>query len=311
VAVAAVTAVSVIIATRDRAGKLAAALESLERSIVPATLSWEVIVVDNGSTDETHAVVREAQLRGRAPMHYVLEPRPGKSISLNTGLRHAAGRALAFTDDDCVVDRQWIAAIAREFEADTSLAALGGRVELHDARDYPVTVRTQTARREFSAADLTLIVGCNMAISREALSAAGPFDPTLGPGSQCYAAEDFDLLYRIHRAGRRIMYVPAVLVHHDHGRRTDAEVRRLYRGYGVSLGAFYGKHILRGDVRIAWTAAQQVVWIAVDVVRNVAARRRPPNRVRLRDLITGAAVQMRHRSKIARPTEKSPSFTGY
>jgi glycosyltransferase involved in cell wall biosynthesis len=305
------TAVSVIIATRDRAEKLAAALHSLERVIVPTTLAWETIVVDNASADETRAVVRDAQLHARVPVHYVFEPRPGKSVCLNTGLRHARGRVLAFTDDDCLVDARWIATIAGAFAADASLAALGGRVELHDPRDYPVTVRTHNAREEFSAARYSLIVGCNMAIARGALDRVGQFDPTLGPGSRCYAAEDFDLLYRIHKAGLHVAYIPEVLVHHDHGRRSDADVRRLYRGYGISIGAFYTKHIRRCDLRIAWLAAQQFVWIALDVVRSGLSRRRPPNRVRLRDLLTGAARQLRRGSNVRGTTEQSPSLRGY
>jgi GT2 family glycosyltransferase len=263
--------------------------------VVPSTISWEVIVVDNGSTDATSAVIRDAQARARLPLKYVCEPRPGKSASLNTALSEAKGDVVAFTDDDCVVAPDWLASMIEEFAGDPSIAGIGGRVELYDARDQPYTIRTHRCREQFSPAKLvSLIVGCNMAFTRTALERVGEFDPTLGPGSDCRAAEDFDLLYRVYKAGLRIVYVPEVLVHHNHGRRTASDVRRLYTGYGISLGAFYGKYILRGDTEVIGMACRHAVSIAVGIGRSALVRNRlrRPNRIRVRDLVTGATLQV-------------------
>src|SRR4051812_29433765 len=113
--------VSVVIATRNRADRLRQALDSLERMSVPNTLSWELIVVDNGSTDGTRQVVNDCEARTIVPLRYVIEPRDGKSVALNAGVRAATGDVIAFTDDDCVMSPEWLTAIAIEFENNPSV----------------------------------------------------------------------------------------------------------------------------------------------------------------------------------------------
>jgi glycosyltransferase involved in cell wall biosynthesis len=285
---------SVIIATRDRADQLDLALRSLAGMAVPEHLTWELIVVDDGSTDTTRNVTR--QYEGTAlPVRYMATAGRGKSHGLNAGLQVATGDVIAFTDDDCVVAEDWLAATVAQLTDDPSLAAIGGRVELHDPRDQPVTIRTQRHRESFTPARmLALIVGCNMAFRRTALERAGVFDETLGPGSRCCAAEDFDLLYRVHRCGLRVDYVPDVVVYHNHGRRTEADVRRLYARYGVSVGAFYGKHALRGDRAMFAMAVRHAGALLAGTALGVlgGGRRGRANRIRVRDMLTGAALQV-------------------
>jgi glycosyltransferase involved in cell wall biosynthesis len=286
---------SVVIATRDRADRLRQALDSLERMAVPDAVSWEVILVDNGSTDATPIVVAECLARGLLPIRYLVDQRAGKSIALNAGIRAAKGDIVVFTDDDCVVAADWLATLVAEFARDDSIAALGGRVELYDPSDLPYTIRTRTTRDEFAPSKLLhLIVGCNMAFRRQALERVGEFDETLGPGSKCRAAEDFDLLYRAYKRGQRIVYVPDVLVYHNHGRRTEADVRRLYRSYGISMGAFYGKYILQRDCAVTGLAWRHARSILSDTWRQLLAESatRRPNQIKMRDLVSGATMQL-------------------
>lgn len=95
-------AVSVIVATRNRCAPLAETLEAMTRLVVPPALTWELIVVDNGSTDGTSALLD--RYRARLPLRSVVEPVPGLSVARNAGLHVARGEVIAFTDDDCVVD---------------------------------------------------------------------------------------------------------------------------------------------------------------------------------------------------------------
>ncbi len=91
---------SVILCTYNRATLLEKALRSLEQIRQPAGLAWELVLVDNNSSDDTKAVVDAAIRRGTLPCRYVFEPRQGKSNALNTGIAQAKADVLAFTDDD-------------------------------------------------------------------------------------------------------------------------------------------------------------------------------------------------------------------
>src|SRR5215469_15154378 len=91
--------ISLIICTRDRCHQLAHCLEAV-RCII-CDRPWELIVVDNGSTDETADVVREFITTNKIRANYLFEGMLGKSNGLNTAIKAASGEILAFTDDDC------------------------------------------------------------------------------------------------------------------------------------------------------------------------------------------------------------------
>jgi glycosyltransferase involved in cell wall biosynthesis len=219
--------------------------------IVTPSVSWEVIVVDNGSTDQTAALL--AAWSPRLPLRAIRCETRGLSHARNAGMRQSAGEIIAWTDDDCIVDPGWLQGIVTEFVTDPTVQGLGGRVLLRDNRDLPLTIQPRTDRAElapegrFSRSDLMLIAGCNMAFRRVAAVAIGEFDPRLGAGTKSGAAEDIDYLYRLVRAGGRVVYRPDVLVYHNHGRRLLQDGDRLRRSYAIGRGAFYAKHIARGE----------------------------------------------------------------
>lgn len=241
---------SIIIASYNRAESLLKFLRELSRQRVPDSLDWEVVIVDNNSTDGTKSAIAPVTEENPHRFRYLLENRQGKSIALNAGLREATGEILVFTDDDCIPDPNWLGAIAKEFESDPSLGVLGGRVELFDKQDRPVTIRNFPERTLIESRDqlFLFLIGANMSIRRTVLDAVGEFDPFLGPGSRIGAVmEDLDLLYRVFREKFKIVYSPDVLVYHNHGRTTDAQIQALNHRYVVGRGAFYCKHILGGD----------------------------------------------------------------
>jgi glycosyltransferase involved in cell wall biosynthesis len=287
--------VSVIVCTRNRRDALARLLEALEQLVVPAGLRWELIVVDNASTDDTASML--ALRRTPLPMRVVREGLPGLSRARNTGIAAARGDLLLFTDDDCLPDARWLTSIHEEFTRVPSLGVLGGRVELFDPRDRPTTTRTSRERSEISAAvQVDRIIGCNLSCRRSVMGTIGPFDIGLGGGTGAGAGEDVDFVYRSLRAGLRVEYSPDALVYHNHGRRTEAQVRALSRAYTVARGAIFCKYLMAGDRGMLPRIRQDVIYHARSFAVDVRAGRFPSRVLRhYYHLAAGATYWIRHR----------------
>src|SRR6266850_5965612 len=118
--------VTVGICTWNRAALLREALGSLTRLAVPPRLEWEVLVVDNGSTDDTPSVV--AELGVAIPIRCVFERAPGLSNARNRCVREARGAYILWTDDDVIVDPGWLRAYVRAFQEHPASAVFGGPV---------------------------------------------------------------------------------------------------------------------------------------------------------------------------------------
>lgn len=248
--------VSLVIPTLGRPGKLGRTLASVARVVVPAGAGLEVLVVDNGPSDRTRAVVEDLPEAASVRFRYLPEATGGAARARNRGVAESRGEVLAFTDDDCLLEATWLEAVLDELEASPRPDVLGGRVELHDPRDAPVTVRASRERRVCDWTEVfSSVPGCNFCVRRQVFAEIGAFDERLGPGTPLRAAEDADFLYRAHRAGFRVVYSPRPAVRHDHGRRTREEVAAVHRGYVIGRGGFYCKHVLGRDpdvLRLAW-----------------------------------------------------------
>ncbi len=295
---------SIIIASHNRAESLVKFLHGLSHQVVPDGVDWEVVIVDNNSTDRTKSAI--APLIEGSPQRYtyLLESRQGKSIALNTGLRAATGEILVFTDDDCIPDSKWLATIEREFASDASLGVLGGRVELFDKQDRAVTIRNFPERTLIESRDqlFLFLIGANMSIRRKVLDSVGEFDPFLGPGSRIGAVmEDLDLLYRVFREKFKIVYSPDALVYHNHGRTTDAQIQALNHRYVVGRGAFYCKHILGGDRNVLKMAYWEFSSLAKGMIKDLFAGKKIQEQGRLLwALLVGAGGRLAWNSRIRR-----------
>ena len=228
---------SVIICTRDRAPQLERCLQQFKEAQT-FRKSWELIVVDNNSSDGTKAVIRK--FAAAAPFHvrYLFESRQGLSHARNRGIAETSNSIIAFTDDDCLVDRQWASTIVREFSTDPSLAVLGGRVEQGDPNGQPVGTRTFSDRKQISSFEELFgrMIGCNMAFSRKVFEVIGGFDPLLGKGTSLGSAEDLDLLYRALKRQLTIVYVPNAVVFHAHGRASASSIQQVNDEYAKGRG---------------------------------------------------------------------------
>jgi glycosyltransferase involved in cell wall biosynthesis len=247
--------VSLIICTRDRCEKLVRCLESVRH--ISFERPWELIIVDNGSTDGTAAVVKEFVNSTGIRAVYLFEPKPGKSTGLNTALGVARGLILAFTDDDCYPAPDFLAQIWSAFD-DPSVGYIGGRIMLHDPADYPITIDESVTPRIFPARSFVCagcVQGANMAFRRKVLLDIGGFDAAFGPGAPFHSGEDIEAVGRASAMGWKGNYRPEVVVGHHHGRKA-ADAAALWKYYAIGIGAFHMKILLRG---------RQFLWFARSV----------------------------------------------
>src|ERR1700722_323194 len=117
--------ISLIVCTRDRCRKLTHHLESLRR--ITFERRWEIIIVDNGSVDETAAVLHEFIRTAPTEVTSKFEPRPGKSNALNTAITIARGEIVVFTDDDCYPAQDFLSRAWSAFQ-NPSVGYVTGRI---------------------------------------------------------------------------------------------------------------------------------------------------------------------------------------
>lgn len=237
--------VSVVIPTYNRASLLPATLESVLNQHVN-DVSFEVIVVDNNSTDDTAAVVRSVQATAGARLHYVKELHQGTSHARNAGIRQAKGPIIAFTDDDVLVSPDWLQSIVETFSSDPSLVFLGGPVLplwngsppswLTKEHWAPLAVLDYGPTPfHIGGTDARGLITANFAIRREAFERVGMFKTSLQlvkdtPGSM----EDHEMVTRLSQAGETGRYVPSIVTHTTipTERLTKRYHRRWHRGHG-------------------------------------------------------------------------------
>ena len=242
--------VSLIVCT-EKPGGTAPRVPARVASLEAPPGGWELIIVDNGSTDATPHLLDRFARSASFPVECVHAPTPGLSRARNAGLAHARGDILAFTDDDCYPRPDFLRALVDVFDEDGP-GFVGGRVVLHDPCDARICIKDlpeaiDVRPRSFVAAGL--IHGANMALKRDVVCAVGEFDPLLGAGTPCVAGEDTDGIARAVWAGWGGRYDPRAVVAHHHGRKPghDAEMQR--RGDDRGRGAYYMKHLLSARSR--------------------------------------------------------------
>ncbi len=217
---------TVTIQTYNHAEGLRSALGSLSGLGCPVGLDYEVLVVDNNSTDGTAGVIEEYRGVLGSRLRATFEPCQGLSAARNRALAEARGEVICFLDDDALADPGWLAGHASAYRADERVAAVGGRIELQWPAGW---VRPPWLAPELegylSGLDLgseprvmtypCYPYGCNMSVRRDVARRVGGFSTRLGrhgPGLQSNEEKLFFL--QIHRLGGRVVYTPDALVRH-------------------------------------------------------------------------------------------------
>jgi len=241
---------SVVIPTYNRANELVRTLESLRELNVSEP--WEVIVVDNNSSDNTRDVVLAASKEFPASLRYIFEKEQGRSAALNAGIKAAQGDIIAVTDDDVRVDREWLTNAARaldrlrcDYVGGKALPIWGGPrpdwipdrggkhwgvIALLDYGPNPVEFGEQVP------------LGVNMAFRRDAFDRAGLWDNSVGrKGGTLLGQEVREWANRARAAGLRGFYSPDLIVQHviPADRLTKKYFRRWFYWHGISRAILY------------------------------------------------------------------------
>ena len=186
-----------MICTRNRAAQLEQAVESYARLQYQG--AWELVIVDNGCSDATPQLLEAFSRRFSGNVRVLQHARPGLGEARNVGWRAAGADIVAFTDDDCYPQQDYLARIDGCF-SDQRYGFVGGRVLLHDPSDYPITIQLSDHRVEFPPKSYIapgMVHGANFAFRRQALEAIGGFDKRLGAGTKYHSAEDTVAMARV------------------------------------------------------------------------------------------------------------------
>ena len=250
--------ISVVLATYNRASSLQVTLESLLALVSPAGLSWELLVVDNNSTDLTRLNVEKFAAIAQFPVRYVFEGKQGRSAALNTGIVDAKGEIVAITDDDVILHRDWLVNLNRTF-AEFDCAAVAGRVLPQWSHSKPdwLEMNGHFAVVNFDLGDEIKEIkvpplGANSAFRKHVFSKHGLFRPDLGvTGSRhTITCDDTEFGERLIRAGEKIVYCSNAIVYHpvDPKRTTKKYFLSWYYYNGISL------------TRMAGVPRESVIW---------------------------------------------------
>jgi glucosyl-dolichyl phosphate glucuronosyltransferase len=242
--------VSVLIATYNRATLLGETLDYLAQVDRPEGLSWEVVIIDNNSRDDTRAVVESRQAAYPVPLRYIFESKQGRSAALNAGHAATAAPLILYTDDDVRVATEWLRAGAQALSAGWDY--IGGPVDpiweaprppwLHPSLHGTIAILDYGDAPFVFEERCRVPLGANMGLRRDLLHRIGGFREDLGRsnGRKILGQEVPELLARARAAGSRGVYVPALRVQHHvpAARLTTSYFRRWWFGKGVSKSTF-------------------------------------------------------------------------
>jgi glucosyl-dolichyl phosphate glucuronosyltransferase len=245
--------VSVVLCTYNRCKSLARTLRSIAASESANYFEWEVVVVDNNSTDDTRVVVDEFSRQYPGRFRYLFEPRQGKSYALNSGVRSACGQVIAFLDDDVIIEPTWLMSITSSLQTG-DWAGAGGRTLLDQPFSPPSWLSLKypgghggivAALFDFGESPGELKVapyGTNMAYRKEMFERHGLFRTDLGPSPSRRTPrpnEDTEFGRRLMAAGERICYEPSAVVYHG------VTEERLHKKYYLDWWFDYGRALIR------------------------------------------------------------------
>jgi hypothetical protein len=282
--------VTVAICTFNRAESLRRTLDSLAAMQVPHNLDWEVVVVNNNSTDHTDTVIEA--FADRLPIRREFEPQPGASHARNRAVEVAKGDYIVWTDDDVVVERGWLPAYLTAFRHRPEAAVFGGPItpryeapvvkwvaESEALLGAPYCIRDLPGEAiPLSVAGNRLPLGANFAV-RGAEQRQFRYNPELGPGPATQRrGEEHDIIERILRSGAVGYPVPAARVEHciGHERQTVTYLAQYFAGAGeqdASLERHNGKQhkspLLLGAPRWLWRGLIQG-WLLYHIHRVIS-----------------------------------------
>ena len=255
--------ISVIVCTHNRADLLTSVINQLRAQDYPEA-AFEIVVVDNCSTDHTPQVVGQLTGKPGVPVRYIAESRPGVTFARNRGAEEVRNPYLAYLDDDCSVEPDWLSQLMSGFDLDERVTVVAGRVVLDwDKQEKPAWLGPKSERwlaaYSYSGSQSRLlndpgyVIEGNMALAHRAWKAAGGFLGMDQFGSPHMAAEEIVyLLKQIDRQGGKVAFVPGAVAHHHVGKRTKQWFLRRAYWHGVSDGILDYFLFRRSGVSVAY-----------------------------------------------------------
>ncbi|MHC4813331.1 MAG: glycosyltransferase [Planctomycetota bacterium] len=226
---------SVIVCTYNGARTLRRCLMHLVRLDYP---NYEVVVVNDGSTDESAAIAHDFKGVRGFDVHVISTPNQGLSAARNLGLDISHGELVVYIDDDAFPDEHWLTYLAAEFQRTDHVGIGGPNIEPPDEHPFARCVANSPGGPAHVLITDQLaehIPGCNMAFHRKALLAVGGFDPQFRA-----AGDDVDLCWRLQERGWTLGFCPAAMVWH-HRRQTTKSFWKQQVGYGRAEAILTGK----------------------------------------------------------------------
>ncbi len=280
---------SIVISTRNRAEQLRSCLEALVQQDGVSPDAYEIIVIDNGSMDDTEQVVASIRQRS-SQVRYYYEDRIGLSIARNAGVRLAKGDIISFGDDDAISSPSFVAEVLASFD-DPQVDCVGGKIVASWPDGSPpawfvpkygnVVGQTSFGESARWMEKNEFPFGGNISIRRDVFETLGGFNEDLGKrGQNNIWGEEIDLCHRMQEHGYRFFYNPRALVWHvvGHHRATQEYFVESVFGKGVTEGyqklAHKGKavftfYLLLKAARLALTS---VCYLLTGTLQSETAR---------------------------------------
>ncbi|MBF0511927.1 MAG: glycosyltransferase family 2 protein [Candidatus Omnitrophica bacterium] len=256
--------VSVVVATYNRASLIGRCMESL----LTQTFSYyEIIVIDDGSTDGTKKVLKP--FLGK--IRYFYQKNAGVSKARNLGIQQAKGEYIAFTDDDVIVDSQWVAFLVKCFQ-ENNCDVVGGRVLPLFPDETPLWVRNNPAKISggvviYDYGQGTVVfdpshyrfIGANFAFRKQVLMECGTFREDLKYDGRISMGEDTEIVERMMKKNKVIYYCGSALVHHP------VYIKRLTLRYAARWNMAFGRFSARQEQEenkhfIYWWGVPRYLW---------------------------------------------------
>ncbi len=211
--------ISIIVSTYNRSDSLRGMLTSFFAQAGLESVDYELVVVDNNSTDDTRAVTDDFQRFGS--IRYVFEPRQGLSCARNRGVAESRGDIVAFLDDDVIVDETWLANLWKCF-VESEADVVGGRIYLIFEQEQPkwlgARFESWLGKQDMGPSRIVVqgaLFGGNLAFRKPAFLEAGGFNENRGrKGRLLFAGEENEVINNIRIAGGSVYYDPDVVVGH-------------------------------------------------------------------------------------------------
>lgn len=229
--------VSIIVPVYNGEQTLSSCLESLLNQNYPYD-AYEIIVVENGSTDETISIAQ------RYPVRLLQSHQRGPAAARNLGIRHSHSEIIAFTDADCIAHPDWLAELVKPYE-DFTVGGVAGEILAHQHGERNIVERFSdefSPLKNFISGEgefLPHLYTANASYRREVLQKVGGFNPEL------FTAEDVDLSWRVQlESNYKVCYAQQAVIYHQH-RSTSQGLGRQYRQYGfgeIMLDWMYRSH---------------------------------------------------------------------